>query len=57
MAGVARALADRAKAGDVAAAKELLDRIIGRPLPAEPPQDGDGEGKQMMIRLEFDDAG
>jgi hypothetical protein len=57
MAAVARALVDRAKAGDVAAARELLDRIIGRPLPAEPPEDDDGEGKQVVIRLEFDDAG
>jgi hypothetical protein len=57
LAAVARALVDRAKAGDVAAARELLDRIIGRPLPAEPPPDDDGEGQQLMIRLAFDDAG
>jgi hypothetical protein len=57
IAAVARMLVERAKAGDVAAARELLDRIIGRPLPAEPPKDDDGEGKQVVIRLAFDDAG
>lgn len=56
MAAVARALVERAKAGDVAAARELLDRIIGRPLQAEPPHD-DGENKRVVIRLAFDDAG
>ncbi len=57
VAAVARALVDRAKAGDVAAARELLDRIIGRPLPAEPQDDDDGVGKSVVIRLAFDDAG
>jgi hypothetical protein len=57
MAAVARALVERAKAGDVAAARELLDRIIGRPLPAEPRKDHDGEDKRVVIRLELDDAG
>ena len=46
-----------AKAGDVAASRELLDRIIGQPLPAQPTQDDDGEGKQVVIWLELDDAG
>ncbi len=54
---MARALVERAKAGDVAAARELLDRIIGRPLPAEPRKDHDGEDKRVVIRLELDDAG
>jgi hypothetical protein len=57
MAAVARALIDKAKAGDVAAARELLDRIIGRPLPAPPQGDDDGEDKSVVIRLEFDDGG
>jgi hypothetical protein len=57
LAAVARALVDRAKAGDVAAAKELLDRIIGRPLPAALPKDDDGEDKHVVIQLAFDDAG
>jgi hypothetical protein len=57
MAAVARALVERAKAGDVAAARELLDRIIGRPLLAEPQKDDDGEDKRVVIRLAFDDAG
>jgi hypothetical protein len=57
MAAVARALIDKAKAGDVAAARELLDRIIGRPLPASPQGDDDGEDKSVVIRLEFDDGG
>lgn len=56
MAAVARALVDRAKAGDVAAARELLDRIIGRPTPAQTP-DGDPSGEPVVIKLQFDDRG
>jgi hypothetical protein len=57
MAAIARALIEKAKAGDVAAARELLDRIIGRPTPAEPHRDDDGEDKRVVIQLEFDDGG
>lgn len=55
MAAVARALVERAKAGDVAAARELLDRIIGRPLPAEPLSED--EKQHVVVRLSFDDKG
>lgn len=56
MAAVARALIDKAKAGDVAAARELLDRIIGRAIPAKT-TDGDSGVGPVVIRLEFDDGG
>jgi hypothetical protein len=32
---VARALVEKAKAGDVPAIRELLDRILGRPVEAD----------------------
>lgn len=35
LAAVARALVDKAKAGDLAAIRELLDRILGRPIEAD----------------------
>lgn len=56
MAAVARALIDKAKSGDVAAARELLDRIIGRAIPAKT-TDCDSGGEPVVIRLEFDDGG
>lgn len=57
MAAIARALIDKAKAGEVGAARELLDRIIGRPLPAEPQKHEQGEDNRVVIRLAFDDCG
>ena len=56
LAAIARALIDKAKSGDVAAARELLDRIIGRAIPAKT-TDGDSGGEPVVIRLEFDDGG
>lgn len=56
IAAVARALVDRAKAGDVAAARELLDRIIGRPIPVQATGDDRGD-EPLVIRLAFDNAG
>jgi hypothetical protein len=56
MAAIARALIDKAKSGDVAAARELLDRIIGRPTPAPTPE-GESGGGPVVIRLAFDNGG
>jgi cobalamin biosynthesis protein CobD/CbiB len=56
MAAIARALIDKAKTGDVAAARELLDRIIGRSTLAQAPDGGSG-GETVVVQLEFDDAG
>ncbi|MBD3335253.1 MAG: hypothetical protein GF355_07025 [Candidatus Eisenbacteria bacterium] len=42
IAAVIRALRDRAIEGDVQAARVLLDRILGRPGPEQPAEDGNG---------------
>lgn len=54
---MARALIEKAKADDVAMAREACDRIIARPTPAEPHKDENGEDKHVVIRLEFDNTG
>lgn len=56
IADVIRALVAQAKSGDVSAARELLDRCLGRPaqLVAVEPADPSG---QVEIVVQFDDAG
>ncbi|MEQ8771086.1 MAG: hypothetical protein RIB60_11330 [Phycisphaerales bacterium] len=47
---IVRAMVVRAKGGDMAAAKELLNRVLGRPAAAPTPPD---ENEERQVRIVF----
>ncbi len=48
-------LVDQARAGNLAAIKELLDRIIGRAVPPSPIAESGDAGESKVMTLAFDE--
>ena len=51
---IVRAMVVRAKGGDMAAAKELLNRVLGRPAVAPMPPDEDEERQVRIVFTKVD---